>query len=162
MITKAHLNLSHSVFLFVHPHLCLLLLHSNSHPPLPHPFYLPSINITHLSSLRVTTTVGLILSSWTQTAFYFAAFHLVRSQCSRQVEADLYLKIVKMFGWLNPFKLNGWHPREAYQKWLKRVEDSVCVKCQDESAQAGRPAPRARKLISISAHSNLPSPEQWS
>lgn len=76
---------------------------------------------------------------------------------------ELYLKTVEMFGWLNPFKLNGWHPREAYQKWLKRVEDSVCVwMCQDESAQATRPAPRARELISISAHSNLPSPEHWS
>lgn len=33
------------------------------------------------------------------------------------------LKMVKMLGWLNPFKLNGGH----HQKWLKRVEDSVCV-----------------------------------
>lgn len=70
--------------------------------------------------------------------------------------------MVKMFGWLSPFQLKGWHLRQAYQRWLKRVEASMCVKCQDELTQVSRPAWRGRKLISISAHSNLLCPEHWS
>lgn len=51
-----------------------------------------------------------------------------------------------------PFQIKWMTSQGGLSKWLKMVEDSVC---QDESAQASRPAPRARKLISISAHSNL-------
>lgn len=44
-----------------------------------------------------------------------------------------------MFGWLEtPFKLNGWHPGGGLSKMIKKGwKTGECVKCQDESTQAG-------------------------
>lgn len=92
------------------------------------------------------------------------AFTSPRRNGRRHVEAGLYLKTgAKCLGGLNLFKLNGWHPSGGLSKMIKKGWKTASVWTVKTSRhRLARPAPRARKLISISAQSNLPSPERWS
>lgn len=92
------------------------------------------------------------------------AFTSPRRNGCRHVEASLYLKTgAKCLGGLNLFKLNGWHPDGGLSKMIKKGWKTASVWTVKTSRhRLARPAPRARKLISISAQSNLPSPERWS
>lgn len=92
------------------------------------------------------------------------AFTSPRGNGRRHVEAGLYLKTgAKCLGGLNLFKLNGWHPGGGLSKMIKKGWKTASVWTVKTSRhRLARPAPRARKLISISAQSNLPSPERWS
>lgn len=93
-----------------------------------------------------TASAALILSPsprQRETALFFLACTAFTSPSRKWAQAcrggPLFKDRRKMFGWLEtPFKLNGWHPGGGLSKMIKKGwKTGECVKCQDESTQAG-------------------------